>query len=128
MNMQHVYELEALIELGQSFPNSLTATVIGRRRKIPVKFLSRLLAELARRNIVVTTRGPSGGVRLASPPEKIELVSLVPSIVMPDKESPAIRWLVNNLHFAQNEVLLGLNLSTLVEVERRSQTENSFEI
>jgi hypothetical protein len=128
MNGSHAYRLEALLELAAAYPASLTAHEVARRRDIPPTFLSRLLGELARAELVVTTRGPRGGVRLAGSPEAIALVPLFPAEPPPEVGGAAVGWLARRLAEAHMGALVALNLADLVLVEREQEATPAFEI
>ena len=128
MNETEAYRLEALLELAAAYPASLTVREVARRREIPAKFLARLLGELAREELVITTRGPRGGVRLAARPEAIALGQLFLPEPPPETGGAAVRWLAGRLAEAQQEVLAPLKLAGLVKVEREQETTPSFEI
>jgi hypothetical protein len=128
VNGSDVYRLEALLELATAYPASLTAREVARRRDIPPAFLARLLGELARDELVVTTRGPRGGVRLAAAPEAIGLAPLFPAEPPPDVGGAAVQWLSCRLAEAHAGVLAGLDLAGLVRVEREQEATPAFEI
>jgi hypothetical protein len=128
MNSSDAYRLEALLELAAAYPASLTVNEVARRRAIPAKFLARLLGELAREALVVTARGPHGGVRLAAPPEAIGLGQLLLPEPPPETGGTAVRWLAARLAEVQQELLASLKLAGLVKVEREQGTTPSFEI
>jgi len=128
VNETDAYRLEALLELAATYPASLTVREVARRREIPPKFLARLLGELAREELVVTARGPHGGVRLAAPPEAIGLGQLLLPEPPPETGGAAVRWLARRLAEVQQELLASLKLAGLVRVEREQGTTPSFEI
>ena len=128
MNSSHVYRLEALLELAGAYPGSLTAREVARRRDIPATFLARLLGELARDEVVVTARGPRGGVRLAAPPEAIGLAQLLPPEAPAQVGGVAVRWLAGRLAEVQQELLASQWLAGLVKLEREQGTTPSYEI
>jgi DNA-binding IscR family transcriptional regulator len=128
VNGTDAYRLEALMELAAAYPASLTVKEVARRRDIPPKFLARLLGELAREELVVTARGPHGGVRLAAPPEAIGLGQLLLPEPPPETGGAAVRWLAARLAEVQQELLASLKLAGLVKVEREQGTIPSFEI
>jgi hypothetical protein len=128
MNGSNAYRLEALLELATAYPASLTAREVARRRDIPPTFLARLLGELARDELVVTTRGPRGGVRLASAPEAIDLAPLFPPEPPPEAGGAAVQWLSRRLAEAHVSAVARLNLAGLVQVEREQEATPGFEI
>jgi hypothetical protein len=128
MNCTDAYRLAALLELANEYPASLTAAEVARRREIPSKFLARLLGELARQKLVVTTRGPHGGVRLAASPETIALTRLLRPDPPPEGGGAAVLWLAEHLAKAQERALAPLRLESLLEVERERAETSDFAI
>jgi DNA-binding IscR family transcriptional regulator len=128
VNETDAYQLEALLELAAAYPASLTVREVARRREIPAKFLARLLGELAHEDLVVTTRGPRGGVRLAAPPEAIGLAHLFPPEPPPETGGAAVRWLARRLAEAHEDALASVKLAGLAKVEREQDATSSYEI
>jgi DNA-binding IscR family transcriptional regulator len=128
VNVSDVYRVEALLELAGSFPGSLTAREVARRRDIPPTFLARLLGELARDDLVLTSRGPRGGVRLGAAPEDIGLARVLRADPLPDAGGEAVHWLAHRLADAHAEALAPLNLAGLLTVEKDRETPPSYEI
>jgi len=128
MNESDSYRLQALVELAASFPEPLTAAEIARRRRVPARFLARLLGELAREGLVATTRGPRGGVRLAARPEAVALASLVRPEPVPETGGVAVGWLARRLAAARAGALERLSLGDLVRAERDAKREGDFDI
>ena len=128
MNLTFHYRMGALLELAGVFPHSLTVAAIARKRSIPRPFLGRLLADLAREGVVVTSRGPRGGARLAAPPSNLHLTALLPGDEDPGAGSPALQWLAGRLAGARAESLRGLTLEHLVRVEQVQAKVPDYEI
>lgn len=128
VNSTDVYRLEALLELAIAYPGSLTAREAARRRTIPPTFLARLLGELARDELVVTVRGPRGGVRLGSPPKEIRIARVLRPEPPPDTGGAAVRWLTRRLADAQARAIAPLNLADLLKVERDDGGAANYEI
>ena len=63
------YAIRALLELALADgPSVTTCDAIGAAQDVPVKFLRNvIMPELRRAGLVVSTRGPEGGFRLARP-------------------------------------------------------------
>jgi len=128
MNDTEVYRLQALIELATTFPKALTAAEIARRRRVPGRFLARLLGELAREGLVATSRGPRGGVRLAAKPESVPMASLVRPEPLPEGGGAAVKWLGRQLARAREGALERLTLADLLHVERNANSVGDFDI
>jgi Rrf2 family protein len=72
------YALKALLELsGLPAAASLSSSTIAARRRIPVKFLEAILAELKRDGLVRGRRGRGGGYQLAQSAEAISFGAVV---------------------------------------------------
>jgi len=128
MNESESYRLQALVELAGTHPEPLTAAEIARRRRVPARFLARLLGELAREGLVATTRGPRGGVRLATRPEAVPLASLVRPEPAPETGGAAVSWLAARLAAARADALAGVSLADLVRAERDAGARADFDI
>jgi len=128
VNETEAYRLEALVELGRAWPQSLTAAEIARRRNVPAQFLARLLGELAREELVLTARGARGGVRLAAAPGDVPLARLLRVQPQPEAGGPAVRWLSGRVAEAQARALAGLSLAELLRVEDEVNATADFAI
>ena len=69
------YGLRALIDLAERFESGriTQAKHIAERQAIPKDYLSLIMIELRKAGLVESTRGPSGGYRLAYRPEEITM-------------------------------------------------------
>jgi Rrf2 family protein len=65
------YALKALIHLGRSGGEPRGVTAIATEEQIPRKYLEAIMSELRRAELVGSTRGWSGGYRLARPADLI---------------------------------------------------------
>jgi hypothetical protein len=91
MNTTDRYRLELLAELAARFPDTVPAAVVAERRGIPAAYLAQLVAELARRAVVQTRRGPGGGIRLARLPGEIPLdLVLAPNVADTGSTPPGV--------------------------------------
>lgn len=50
---------------------------IARETNVPSRYLSAILSELVRAGVLEASPGPSGGFRMARPPEKVRLVEVL---------------------------------------------------
>jgi len=118
MNARDAYLIDALVLLASTYPEALTVAEIARRRGIPAPFLGRLLAAAARRGLVATSRGPRGGVRLATRPRSIALAEVLDPPQGEAAGGSAARWLDAELRGARRRLLEQLTLEQLLEHER----------
>ena len=130
MNAGDTYRLQALLELAAAYPRPLTVRAVAGRRNVPGPFLARLLRSLAQGGLVSTTRGPSGGVRLARPPGEVTLAAVLPSLERPTVKNAgaAIAHVRDRLDSARREVLDSLTLAALREIERSTAGSNNWQI
>lgn len=128
MNQTERYQLEALIELAQSFPKGRSTAQIAARREIPSAYLSRLLAELARSGWVHSRRGPGGGVTLAHPPETISVAAVISSRRTDTPLPPALDRLAHTIDSAVEASTSTISVADLARWERQSTTANDYSI
>jgi len=79
LSQTSLYALRAtalLAELDES-DSSMTAAEIAEALDIPRNYLSKTLHQLARRGILSSERGPSGGFRLAASPRTLKLSDVI---------------------------------------------------
>ena len=75
------YALAIVFELSSSKDNSLTSIkTLSDTCNVPKKYLEQILLNLRRSTIVKSTRGSQGGYALASPPEKISVLTIKESL------------------------------------------------
>ncbi len=67
------YGTRALLDLALHSGEAVQLKHVAERQAISKKYLEQLLAPLKAAGIVVTTRGPAGGYKLAVPPEELGL-------------------------------------------------------
>ncbi len=128
VNKTNLYRIEALLALGAAYPAARRTSEIARRRAVPEPFLARLVAELARGGLVVTSRGPSGGARLARPPAEISLLEVLPRPERAASGGAGARWLASRLAEAERQALAGIDLAALLAAEQAASGTVDFEI
>ena len=77
------YSIRALAELAAAGGGPLTVTQIADAQQIPPRFLSNILLQLRRRELVISQRGTEGGYRLARPASQIELADAIRAVEGP---------------------------------------------
>jgi Rrf2 family protein len=71
------YALKALLNLARSGPEFRQVAAISAEENVPRKFLEAIMTDLRRANLVVSTRGKTGGYRLARPADLITFAEVM---------------------------------------------------
>jgi Rrf2 family protein len=71
------YALRAVFEIARRHPTSMRVAELAAAVGAPANYLAKTLGQLARAGILNSTRGPSGGFRLAAPAEELTLHRIV---------------------------------------------------
>jgi Rrf2 family protein len=127
------YAVRALIELAlRDEQGPIAAREIAARRQIPDAYIHQVMAALARAGMIQSMRGPSGGHRLARPPERItiaEVAAAVDSDPNPQSSSndPLGRFW-NGLYDVQSTYLRNMTLAGLAAQHRDRQAATSYSI
>lgn len=82
------YGLKAMVNLASVFPAQKNLRTISSEEKISVKYLERIIGELRKNNLVISTKGSAGGYALSKNPEKIkigEIVEILDGPIAPTK-------------------------------------------
>jgi Rrf2 family iron-sulfur cluster assembly transcriptional regulator len=75
------YAIRAFLYLAEQEPGKLImARHIAEEAELPGHFLAKLLQQLARKGLVRSNKGPSGGFALGRPPREISLFSIVEAV------------------------------------------------
>jgi Rrf2 family protein len=84
LTRQADYAVRAVLYLAER-PSAarITTAEIGEHQKIPVTFLTKIMAQLVTAGVVQTTRGARGGVTLARPAATITLLEVIEAIEGP---------------------------------------------
>src|SRR5690349_17825425 len=84
LTRQADYAVRAVLYLAERpLAARVTTAEIGAARKIPVTFLTKIMAQLVTAGVVQTTRGAHGGVALARPAALINLLEVIEAIEGP---------------------------------------------
>ena len=128
------YGTRALLELAlHQGEGPVLLKDISQRQQIPLQYLEHLITPLIAAGMVLSTRGPRGGVSLAKPPEEIrlsEVIQLLEGSIAPVEcinnpgvcsrsELCATRDIWGEMKKAMNGVLESTTLQDLVERQRR---------
>tara|TARA_B100001029_G_C14872761_1_gene345505 strand:- start:175 stop:615 length:441 start_codon:yes stop_codon:yes gene_type:complete len=76
-----IYAIEAVIDIAlNSGLKPVQNISIARRQKIPKRYLEQTLQILVKKNILVGSRGPKGGYRLARERRKIKISEIIKTV------------------------------------------------
>ena len=76
-----LYAIEAVIDIAMNSGTEPVQNIsIAHRQGIPKRYLEQTLQELVRNNILVGSRGPRGGYRLARERRKIKLSDIIKAV------------------------------------------------
>ncbi|MDA0710301.1 MAG: Rrf2 family transcriptional regulator [bacterium] len=72
------YGIRAMLYLAsQENDQPMRVREIAEKLKIPIPFLSKIVHSLSRNNLILSQKGPGGGVRLAKPPSQVTMLEVV---------------------------------------------------
>ena len=74
------YALRAVIHLAHEAPAARTTAQIAAATRVPKDYLSKVLQGLAKKGVVKTHRGVSGGVSLAKAPDEVTILDVVNAV------------------------------------------------
>lgn len=76
------YGLQAMlyIAMHSSEEKNIELKVIAEEQDIPRHFLSKILQQLVKNDLLISMKGPTGGFRLAKSPDKITLIGIIEAI------------------------------------------------
>jgi len=130
------YGTRALLELAlHQGERPVPLKDIAQRQQISLQYLEHLITPLIAAGIVLSTRGPRGGVSLAKPPEAVrlsEIIQLLEGSIAPVEcvNNPGIcvrsklcvtRDIWSELKKVMNGVLESITLQDLVERQKRKE-------
>lgn len=74
------YALRAMVQLASEAPDACTTQYIAENTRVPGAYLAKVLQSLRRAGLISSRRGVGGGVRLARPPKKINLLEVINAV------------------------------------------------
>src|SRR5881296_3141462 len=78
LSLRGEYALRALLVLGLNYKQSVVRIqTVSQQQNIPKRFLEQILNDLKSAGLVESKRGIAGGYRLARPPQRIALATVV---------------------------------------------------
>src|SRR3989440_12705533 len=78
LSLRGEYALRALLVLGLNYDDRVVPiSAISEQQNIPKRFLEQILNDLKSAGLVESKRGIAGGYRLARPPQRIALATVV---------------------------------------------------
>jgi len=83
-----IYAIEAVLDIAlNSGPEPVRNESIAKRQGIPKRYLEQTLQNLVKNKILVASRGPKGGYRLAKERRKIKISDIILSITKDEVKS-----------------------------------------
>ncbi len=74
------YAIRAVVYMAQHPETSFSATVLYEKVDAPQKFLAKILQKMARKKILKSHRGVTGGFEIAKPLEKLTLLDIIEAV------------------------------------------------
>ena len=76
-----IYAIEAVLDIAlNAGVNPVQNVAVAKRQVIPKRYLEQTLQILVKNNILVASRGPRGGYRLAKERRKIKILDIIKSV------------------------------------------------
>ena len=138
------YALRALIVLGLNYDKPVVPIqAISQQQNIPKKFLEQILNDLRSTGVLESKRGIKGGYRLARPPERITLATVIRQIEgalapvscvseysyercsCPNESTCAIRSVMKEVRDAIVKIVERMTVAELCERARQLQSESA---
>ena len=78
-----IYAIEAVLDIAlNAGVNPVQNVAVAKRQGIPKRYLEQTLQILVKNNILVASRGPRGGYRLAKERRKIKILDIIESVTV----------------------------------------------
>ena len=78
-----IYAIEAVLDIAlNAGVNPVQNVAVAKRQGIPKRYLEQTLQILVKNNILVASRGPRGGYRLARERRKIKILDIIKSVTI----------------------------------------------
>ena len=78
-----IYAIEAVLDIAlNAGVNPVQNLAVAKRQGIPKRYLEQTLQILVKNNILVASRGPRGGYRLAKERRKIKILDIIKSVTI----------------------------------------------
>lgn len=75
------YAIQAMLYLAKAAPGSFLQTrEVAEKNDIPYYFLAKIVQDLARANLLSSSKGPNGGISLARPPAEIAIIDIIAAV------------------------------------------------
>ena len=130
-----IYALEAVLDIAlNSGIEPVTNIAIAKRQGIPKRYLEQTLQTLVKNKILVGSRGPRGGYRLAMERRKIRLSDVLHSVVEKNEDSLSfnssisqkiIKPLLNDSIQKSQQYLDSLTIEDLCRIAKKNKVQKS---
>jgi Rrf2 family transcriptional regulator, iron-sulfur cluster assembly transcription factor len=115
------YAIRAFLYLAKQEPGRLVmARQIADDAGLPGHFLAKLLQQLARKGLVRSNKGPSGGFALAGDPKEINILSIVEAVegVEPAIGAPSVRPVSDGWNALHSRIVDYLEQTSLADISK----------
>jgi Rrf2 family iron-sulfur cluster assembly transcriptional regulator len=115
------YAIRALVYMARMPEGRYVMTrTIAEDEQIPLHFLAKILQDLARRGLLKSSKGPSGGFTLKKPPSQIHLLDIVEALDGPVLAEAAHRipWMLDSWKPLHSRIMEVLAESSVAAVAR----------
>ena len=113
------YAIRAFVHLAQ-IPDGKFAMArhIAGEERIPAHFLAKILQELARKGMLRSNKGPSGGFSLRVPAAKIKLIEIVEALDGPMSKHPPAEspWILDSWKDLHSRIMDSLGRNTIADL------------
>jgi Rrf2 family iron-sulfur cluster assembly transcriptional regulator len=113
------YAIRALVYMARIPEGKYAMTrVIAEEEQIPVHFLAKILQELARKGLLKSNKGPSGGFTLKVPADEIYLLQIVEAMDGPSlsQSCDQVPWILDSWKALHSRIMESLGQSTVAAV------------
>lgn len=115
------YAIRACVCLaGSAEGKFVMARVIAEREQIPAHFLAKILQDLARKGLLKSNKGPSGGFALRTPASQIRLLDIVEALdghALAETSTQA-PWILDSWKALHSRIMEALERNTVADVAK----------
>jgi len=129
-----IYAVEAVIDIAiNSGVNPVQNIAIAKRQGIPKRYLEQTLQTLVKNGILIGSRGPNGGYRLAKERRKIKISDIVSSVTIDKKKNEIynsdlskkiIKPIISKITKECSLLLEEISIEEIYKLEKRTKNQD----